>query len=116
MLASSGNLFDAEQGNPDREVVTLILETPDLKIERIVSLGQHSPPGFWYDQSWSEWVMLLAGSAGLCFEGKSAVRILKPGDYVLIPAHQKHRVEWTSQSHPAIWLAIHFPTPDEADT
>jgi cupin 2 domain-containing protein len=110
VLAPSGNLFDAAPGDVRQEVVTHILTTPHLAIERIVSLGQCSPPGFWYDQPWSEWVVLLAGSAGLCFEGEAEVRILKPGDYLLIPARQKHRIEWTGQSHPAIWLAVRFPT------
>jgi cupin 2 domain-containing protein len=109
VLASSGNLFDAAPGDTRQEVVASILNTPDLKIERIVSLGRHSPPGFWYDQPWNEWVVLLAGSAALSFEGETEVRILQPGDYLLIPARQKHRVAWTSQSHATIWLAIHFP-------
>jgi cupin 2 domain-containing protein len=109
VLASSGNLFDAAPGDARQEVVASILNTPDLKIERIVSSGQHNPLGFWYDQPWSEWVVLLAGSAALSFEGEAEVRILQPGDYLLIPARQKHRVEWTSQSHATIWLAVHFP-------
>jgi cupin 2 domain-containing protein len=109
MLASSANLFEGSQGDVRQEIVTGLLDTPNLKIERIVSLGQCSPPRFWYDQPWAEWVLVLAGSAGLCFEGETEVRVLSPGDYVLIPAHLKHRVEWTNQDHATIWLAVHYP-------
>lgn len=109
MLASSGSLFGPAQGDSRQEFVTSLLATPNLKIERIVSSGQRSPPGFWYDQPWAEWVVVLAGSAGLCFEGEPNVRVLSPGDYVLIPAHLKHRVAWTSQDHDTVWLAVHYP-------
>jgi cupin 2 domain-containing protein len=97
MLASFGNLFKAASGDVQREVVTRLLDTPNLKIERIVSLGQASPPGFWYDQPWAEWVVVLAGSAGLHFEGETEVKVLSSGDYILIPARVKHRVEWTNK-------------------
>jgi cupin 2 domain-containing protein len=102
MLASFGN-------HRRQEIVTSLLDTPNLKIERIVSMGQRSPTGFWYDQPWAEWVIVLAGSAGLCFEDEAEVRVLSPGGYVLIPARLKHRVEWTSQDHATIWLAVHYP-------
>jgi len=78
-----------------------------LRIERIVSTGQASPPGFWYDQDAPEWVLLLAGSAGLWIDGEAAPRRLTAGDYVLIPAHARHRVEWTDPAMPTVWLAIH---------
>ncbi len=109
MLASFGNLLNAAQGDRHQEVVSSLLDTSNLKIERIVSLGQRSPPGFWYDQPWAEWVVVLAGSAGLCFEGDPGVRVLSSGDYVLIPARLKHRVEWTSQDHATVWLAVRYP-------
>lgn len=109
MLASFGTLFGAAQGDRRQEIVSSLVETPNLKIERIVSMGQQSPPGFWYDQPWAEWVMVLAGSAGLCFEGEPGIRVLSPGDYVLIPARLKHRAAWTSQDHETVWLAIHYP-------
>ena len=109
MIASFGNLFGPVQGDRRQEIVTSLLDTPNLKIERIVSMGQRSPTGFWYDQPWAEWVIVLAGSAGLCFEDEAEVRGLSPGGYVLIPARLKHRVEWTSQDHATIWLAVHYP-------
>ena len=109
MLTSFGNLFEDAQGDVRQEIVTGLVDTPNLKIERIVSMGQCSPPEFWYDQPWAEWVVLLSGSAGLRFDGEANVRVLAPGDYVLIPARTKHRVEWTNQDHATIWLAIHYP-------
>ncbi len=109
MLTLSGNLFDGAQGDVHRERVSALLETSNLRIERIVSLGQESPPGFWYDQPWAEWVVVLAGSAGLRFEGEADVKVLSAGDYILIAARVKHRVEWTSKDHATIWLAVHYP-------
>lgn len=109
MFAFSGNLFGEAAGDRRQEIVTSLLDTPGLKIERIISLGQKSPLGFWYDQPWAEWILVVAGSAGLCFEGETDIRVLSPGSYLHIPAHAKHRVEWTSQDHATIWLAIHYP-------
>ena len=84
-----------------------LLATPALRIERIVSTGQASPPGFWYDQDWAEWVLLLAGQAALLIEGEAVPRLLDPGSYVHLPAHCRHRVEWTSAETPTVWLAVH---------
>ena len=107
--AASGNLFDGAQGDARQEIVARLVGSANLKIERIVSMGQASPPGFWYDQPWAEWVVVLAGAAGLSFEGEAEVRVLSPGDYLLIPARVKHRVEWTSKDPATIWLAVHYP-------
>jgi cupin 2 domain-containing protein len=101
LLASVPERLDAEQ------IVTLLAED-NLRIERIVSTGQASPPGFWYDQDWAEWVVVLAGSAGLLFEGEAELRVLQAGDYLLIPAHRRHRVAWTDAQRPTVWLAVHF--------
>jgi cupin 2 domain-containing protein len=79
-----------------------------FKLERIISEGQATPPGQWYDQDWDEWVVLLKGDAGILFEGDETIGTLKPGDYVYIPAHKKHRVEWTKPHEKTIWLAIHI--------
>ena len=107
-MAQVPNLF-AEVAAADRseEVVTEILAWPGVRIERIVSTGQASAPGFWYDQPWDEWVTVLAGAARLRFESESEDRNLGPGDHVFIPAHARHRVEWTSADPPTIWLAVH---------
>jgi cupin 2 domain-containing protein len=79
-----------------------------VRIERIVSTGQATPPGEWLDQAWDEWVVLLSGGAGLLIEGDSAPRRLSPGDWVFLPAHQRHRVEWTATAEPSVWLAVHL--------
>jgi cupin 2 domain-containing protein len=107
-IPPNGNLFtQLPHAGPD-ENITALLTTPNVRIERIVSTGQASPPGFWYDQDESEWVLLLTGGAGLRFESETEVRELKPGDYLHIPAHARHRVEWTHPSEPTVWLAVHI--------
>jgi cupin 2 domain-containing protein len=103
----TGNVFADVADRRDDEQVVELLSTGDVRIERIVSTGQATPPGFWYDQDRAEWVMLLAGSAGLLFEGEAEPRVLKPGDYVQIGAHRRHRIAWTDPAQPTVWLAIH---------
>lgn len=79
-----------------------------VRIERIVSTGHPSPEGFWYDQDEHEWVVVLMGRAKLIFEGNSEPVEMGPGDYMNIPAHRKHRVEWTSPDEPTVWLAVFY--------
>ena len=107
-MAQTTNLF-AEVATADgsEEVIAEILVRPGVRIERIISAGQASPPGFWYDQPWDEWVTVLAGAARLRFESEPEDRNLGPGDHVFIQAHMRHRVEWTSADPPTIWLAVH---------
>jgi cupin 2 domain-containing protein len=104
------NIFDRVQtgAEPGNESTDEILARRGLKIERIVSHNYASPPGFWYEQALDEWVMVLSGSAGLRFEDEGEARQLKAGDYLLIPATKRHRVDWTSEAEPTIWLALHF--------
>jgi cupin 2 domain-containing protein len=100
------NLFaDLPQQLSD-ELFTTLLESKNLRIERIVSHGHASPDGFWYDQDHHEWVMVLKGAARLSFEDETVE--MKPGDFVNIPAHKKHRVEWTMPDEPTIWLAAFY--------
>jgi cupin 2 domain-containing protein len=112
MTIQPGNLFadvaDVSADNAGEEALSEILARPGLKIERIISQGQTSPPGFWYDQAWNEWVIVLKGSATLKFENEPAAQSLGVGDYVLIPARKRHRVEWTEPKQPTVWLAVHF--------
>jgi len=105
-MVQRGSLFDATGACADRETVDLLLERPGARIERIVSTGQATPPGQWYDQSGDEWVALLAGRATLRLEVGALVE-LAPGDWLLIPAHVRHRVESTSVDPPCVWLAVH---------
>jgi cupin 2 domain-containing protein len=102
------NLFAGSAGLPDAERVDVLLETPALTLERIVSTGQATPPGQWYDQARNEWVVVIRGSAGLRFEDEAEPRVLRPGDHAFIPAHRRHRVEWTDATEPTVWLALHY--------
>jgi cupin 2 domain-containing protein len=102
------NLFADLAGNADKEQVVEFLSRPGMKIERIVSSGQGSPPGFWYDQPHREWVVVLRGRARLRFEDERQPRMLGPGDFVDIAAHRRHRVEWTQPGEPTVWLAVHY--------
>lgn len=108
MTPASGNLFADLPDDTAREQMLTLLTTPGLTIERIVSSGQASPPGFWYDQARDEWVLVLAGAALLRFETEPEPRRLNPGDYLYIAAHARHRVEWTDPDRPTVWLALHF--------
>ena len=100
------NLFDAIPAALPQELVQTLLQTVDLRIERIVSHGHVSRDGFWYDQDHSEWVLLCRGSARIQFEDRTVE--LKPGDYLNIPAHCRHRVDWTTPNATTIWLAIFY--------
>lgn len=104
----SGNLFADIPEPVAAEIFEDLLRSDNLKLERIVSAGQATPPGEWLDQESHEWVVLLAGSAGLRFEDESGVCALKPGDYLHIPAHRRHRVEWTDSREKTVWLALHY--------
>ena len=101
------NLFDGIPAQLPEEISQTLLSASCLRIERIVSRGHASPDGFWYDQSEHEWLMLIAGEAGVEIEGKP-VCSLRPGDVLLLPAHQRHRVAWTSPDAETIWLAVFY--------
>src|SRR5947209_7376229 len=106
-MAASGNLFADVSPQGAEEERTELLRAPPVRIERIVSHGHASSPGFWYDQDQAEWVPLLGGAAVLVFEEHADPIRLEPGDHILIPAHVRHRVEWTSPDEPTVWLAVH---------
>ena len=103
-----GNLFANAPARLLDEQFDTLLARPGVRIERIVSTGQASAPGFWYDQPQDEWVCVLAGSAGVLVEGEDAPRALQPGGWLEIPARVRHRVEWTDAKQPTIWLAVHI--------
>jgi cupin 2 domain-containing protein len=107
------NLYSNIPVNLSEELFTVLAESSGTRIERIVSDGHASTAGFWYDQEENEWIMLVCGSAVLSIENESGIqRIeLKPGDYLLIPAHLRHRVESTSQTEKTIWLAVFYSPP-----
>ncbi len=110
-MLERGSLFDAAGASTDRERVDVLLARPGARVERIVSTGQTTPPGEWYDQPDDEWVVLLAGRATLRLEDGARLE-LGPGDWLLIPAHLRHRVEATSADPPCVWVAVHVaPKP-----
>lgn len=102
------NLFSPLVASRDSEVFETLVETGSLRLERIVSTGHSSPPGEWYDQDRDEWVALLSGSATLRFEDPNELVQLSPGDWLLIPARRRHRVEATATDSESIWIALHF--------
>ncbi|MBF0121696.1 MAG: cupin domain-containing protein [Desulfobacterales bacterium] len=102
------NIFEDIPKDLSNELFEDILRSKNFRIERIVSKGHRSPEGFWYDQEQNEWVILLKGSAGLRFENEDKIIELTAGDYINIPSHVKHRVEWTDLDQEAIWLAIYY--------
>lgn len=91
------------------EILETLLVSSGVRIERIVSTGQASPPGFWYDQKDAEWVVLLQGGAKLRYADETEDRLLVPGDWLYIAPGRRHRVEWTEPGCVTIWLAVHFP-------
>jgi cupin 2 domain-containing protein len=102
------NLFDDFPEEIDEEFVENLVEDEHLRVERIVSSGRSSPPGFWYDQDEDEWVVLLAGSAAMSFADEEEEVVLRPGDHIRIPAHKKHRVDWTAEGEETVWLAVFY--------
>jgi cupin 2 domain-containing protein len=102
------NIFENIPVNIPEELTEVVIETDKIRIERIVSRAHSSPPDFWYDQEGNEYVILLKGKAGLAFENSNSPIVLKPGDYLNIPAHVRHRLDWTSPEEDTIWLVIHY--------
>ncbi len=101
------NIFDAIPEKFDAEILTRLIDNEAVKIERIVSRGHSSPDSGWYDQNENEWVMLIQGEATLAFADKPSITLCA-GDFVNIPAHTKHRVDWTTSETETIWLAVHY--------
>ncbi|MFM0210337.1 cupin domain-containing protein [Paraburkholderia sediminicola] len=108
-ILSRGNIFDLSAPSSPDEQVDALVDEAGVSIERIVSRGHASPPHFWYDSPRAEWVVLLSGAATLEFEGERELHPMKPGDHVLIEAHCRHRVAWTSDAEPSVWLAVYYP-------
>lgn len=104
----TGNLFDKLPSRLPAEIVDVIASGDGVRIERIVSHGHCSPPGFWYDQAEHEWVLLLRGRATLRFERDNRIVPLQPGTHVHIAAHERHRVDHTAEDEPTLWLAVFY--------
>jgi cupin 2 domain-containing protein len=101
------NLFQDIPATGPQELFTGLLAAGTVRIERIVSFGQVSPEGFWYDQPENEWILLLEGSATMAFQDKPPVD-LSPGDYLHLPAGTRHRVEKTAANGRTVWLAVFY--------
>jgi len=104
----TGNILAQIQPPAPAEAIDLLAGKGKVRIERIVSRGHCSPPGFWYDQPDSEWVLLMQGEAILRFETDDKRLRLAAGDYVHIAAHERHRLEWTPPDMDTVWLAVFY--------
>lgn len=100
------NIFALPTPLPADEMAEPLIPDRGVLIERIVSCGQTSPPGFWYDQERDEWVVLLQGRAEIAYADGRRVK-LGAGDALFLAAHERHRVEYTSSDPPCLWLAVH---------
>ena len=105
-MNAASNIFDDVPPHLPEELFQTLLSKGSVRIERIVSHGHGSPEGFWYDQDQDEWVMVVQGAARLQFE--DGLMDLKPGDFVNIPAHKRHRVQWTDPSVQTVWVAVYY--------
>ena len=110
------NLFAGLPATTAEELVHVLVRTPELRMERIVSTAHRTPSGQWYEQETNEWVVVLRGSAGIRFADEDDVVVLRPGDWIDIPAHRRHRVEWTDPGEPTVWLALHYSAPARRTT
>ena len=106
-MTEKRNIFsDLPVSLPD-EIMETIVSSGNCRVEKIVSTGQASPLGFWYDQEESEWVLLLRGSATVTFEGEGDVQLL-PGDHINIPPHKRHKLKETAKDEPTVWLCVFY--------
>ena len=108
MTPRACSLFDTIPVTLQEELFLTLAEADGVRIERIVSEGHTTPLGEWYEQDRDEWVLLVSGGATLLFESNAALVTLLPGEYVLIPAGCRHRVERTDSAQKTVWLAVHF--------
>lgn len=108
MSSASSNIFKHIPDQLPEELMECIFKRNNIQIERIISKGHITPTGQWYDQDWDEWVILLQGQATVLYEKNNQPFHLSAGDYLLIPSHTRHRVEWTLPDFNTVWLAVHL--------
>ncbi|MCP4204627.1 MAG: cupin domain-containing protein [bacterium] len=106
-MPTSANFFKQIPEATESERIETLFESLGFRVERIVSLGQASADGFWYDQPEDEWVMVLEGRARLEIAEPSKIVELAAGDWLSLPANCRHRVTWTDPERPTVWLAVH---------
>jgi cupin 2 domain-containing protein len=107
MMMKKLNIYSNIPEKLSDEIVDVIFQSEIIRIERIISDGQASPDNFWYDQEENEWVILLKGKAKIKYQDQSEQNLTE-GDYIFIPSHKKHRVEWTDNNTKTVWLAMFF--------
>jgi cupin 2 domain-containing protein len=98
------NIFNLPKHPLPEELTTILAENNNARIVRIVSTGQVSE---WYDQTETEFVVLLEGHTTIEFENGKTVDLLR-GDTLLIKPHEKHKVSFTSTEPPCVWLCVFF--------
>jgi len=108
VMTQPRNILTDIPANLPEELVNVLVENQHVRIERIASTGHASPDGLWYDQDENEWVVVLKGKARLVFEEEDRPVEMKPGDHINIPAHKRHRVDWTTPDEPTVWLAVYY--------
>ena len=103
------NIYRCSKAGKGNEVSKILAEKKisgkSVIVEKIVSNGAASPEGFWYDQKYDEFVIVLKGRAKIGFYKKKSIE-LKAGDYLTIPKHVRHRIEYTSSKPKCVWLAV----------
>ena len=102
------NFFKDLPNTTDAEVIQKRCEAAGGYVERIITRGQITPPGQWYEQETDEWILLLQGEARLLFEDTGDEVLLQPGDELWIEAGRRHRVSWTLPDQVTLWLAVHL--------
>ena len=100
------NIFEGLAPRGPDEQIDRLAACGAVRIERIVSHGHRSAPGFWYDQNEDEWVLVVQGGGTIVFDDGETIKLCA-GDHLLIPAHRRHRVENTED--PTIWIAVFSP-------
>jgi cupin 2 domain-containing protein len=108
MTVTHRSLLSSMPAAADAEATEVLLSAHGVRLERIVSMGQASPPDFWYDQAEAEWVLLVAGNARVRVEAEACDRMLVAGDTLFLPARCRHRVTWTDPGVPTVWIALHI--------
>ena len=116
------NIFDLRDLSEKEEIIKILAENENIKIEKIISTGQITD---WQVSEKNEFVILIQGEAEIEFfekknlkknekiiENKSRtknkkLKLLK-GDTVLINRMEKHRVSYTSKNPCCIWVCIFF--------
>ena len=99
------NIFEIEKLPEigEEEIVDILKENEDVKIERIISTGQVSD---WMVQEKREYVLLIQGKADIEFNDKTVE--MKSGDTIFIEKRERHRVAYTSENPCCIWFCVHF--------